>query len=512
MTARETFLLFPPTHPLPYPHLAIPALVSYLHRHAYENVAQLDLSRRYTMTGKTPKHDVLQRHSTPEDRSLLSDQNLLQSHRAARKGDPSTLREFIQSVAQDPRTRLVGLSLVYPQQMNVALAIARDIKRARPDLTVVAGGPLVTIAVVDGKSHYALRDFDALIAGDGEAALLAIAQQLSSGPVDFSTVPNCHFMRDGRYVFSGQTFVMHPRDYTTPVFQDASFETAPLRMSKGCYWRRCVFCSYKTLFDGYLAPDVPNTLQQVKDLNETGARHFIFVDDAIPATVLLQFAKALIGAGVKVAWDCSAIFDARFGDPDVAAVLAAAGCGTIYFGFESANERVLELMGKANKLPDVRRILAALTRSGICCHLNVMVGFPTESMEEAQETIDFLKRHRGMYGNYSLQRFSLEKMTDVFEHPERFGITEICEKADENVSARIGVQFQTASGMNAEQRHYMALKGWAAYKKDDTRTWQYLRRRLECFEYLLLNHRQIVMRSAGSGAVGLLRGLREALR
>ena len=57
--------------------------------------------------------------------------------------------------------------------------------------------------------------------------------------------------------------------------------------------------------------------------------------------------------------------------------------------------------------------------------LNIIFGFPTETLEEARRTLAFLVKNAGLYDFAPMQPFSLEDHTPVADEPARFGITHI---------------------------------------------------------------------------------------
>jgi len=423
---------------LPYPHLGIPSLVAYLAANGHADVGQLDLSS----PGSTPPWDLL------------------------------------------TASALVGISIAYPQQLVSGLSLARRIRSANPNAMIIAGGSTVTARIHSLIKTRDLRVFDGLVAGDGEEPLRMICERVKQNSRDLSGVPNCYFRTDHGFVPPSSTFLMTPDQYPTPRFAMRQYGRLPIRMAKGCFWRKCVFCTYRSVFDGYLPPSIEAGVRQIQELSARhGTRRFVIIDDGVPARILKAFADTLVQRGIKVDWDCSAIFDRGFRDPAVAQSLARGGCRTIFFGFESANVRVLRLMGKIN---DPQTVLAALTNlssAGIRCHLNVIIGFPSETRPEAQETIDFLRQNRRLFGNFHAQTFCLEERTDVYRTPEKFGVLRIGEEACEELSGRVGSEFACVTGMNGTQRRFMTLKCQVAYRKEGMSLAGYLRRKLELYAY-----------------------------
>ncbi len=493
MDFPELLLAFPNVGAtLPYPHLAIPSLAAYLAAHGYRDVGQVDLNSRFTAPARRSR--LLRRLRGASAPDQADESSLLRSYRASGATDPETLWDFAMAAARSPRPKAIGFSLVYPQQVRLALALARVVRLAAPQKVLFCGGPMVTLNVAAYTQSQGFASFDALVVGDGEAPALALAEQLklNAGAPQFAEVPNCYYRAANSFRFSGRHFVMAPKDYVVPEFEGGPFSTLPLRVSKGCYWRKCTFCTYRAIFDGYMPTDVRRAVEHVAALATRHRVHrFVLVDDSLPPKVLRRFAEALIGAGINTRWDCSTILDKGLRDPEIGRVLAASGLNTVFLGFESASERVLELMQKPHRMDIVLEILRNLKRHGICAHLNVMIGFPTEEMHEAQETIEFLRRNRDLYDNYSAQKFSLERNSEVFASPKRFGISRIDDSGDENTSDRVGFEFSTEHGMNPSQRLYMAKKAMMAYRKRGTSLLRYAIGRMDCARYWLKHRREI---------------------
>jgi radical SAM superfamily enzyme YgiQ (UPF0313 family) len=432
-------LIFPKlSATLPYPHLGIPTLVSHLAAHGHKDVLQLDLNS----LGR----------SMPWDSVVGSS--------------------------------LVGISIAYPEQLDSALSAARRIRNQNPNVMVIAGGSTVTARINSLIGNPSFTIFNGLVAGDGEEPLRMILERVQQNSQDLSEIPNCHFRVGDSFVPPPSQFLMTPDQYPTPLFPMMHYDMLPIRMAKGCFWRKCTFCTYKSVFDGYRRPSLNVAIRQIEELSaQYGTRRFILIDDAIPAKILKELADTLVQRGIQVEWDCSAVFDKKFCDPSVADSLVRGGCRKIYFGFESVNARVLALMGKMNNPQVVLKILENLSGAGIHCHLNVMIGFPTETKAEAQETIAFLLGNRQIYGNFHAQTFSLEEESDVFRHPEQFGILRVKEDACQETSARVGYDFDCASGMKGTQRRYMTMKCQLAYRKPSVSLPSYLRRKMELYGY-----------------------------
>ena len=83
-------------------------------------------------------------------------------------------------------------------------------------------------------------------------------------------------------------------------------------------------------------------------------------------------------------------------------------------------------MKKGILVDDVPAILSACNDAGLRYHVFSMVGLPSESLEQARETLAFFKRHRAIIdrpGNtFAVHEFSLDLRTEFYSHASKFGI------------------------------------------------------------------------------------------
>jgi hypothetical protein len=97
----------------------------------------------------------------------------------------------------------------------------------------------------------------------------------------------------------------------------------------------------------------------------------------------------------------------------------------LYFGLESANERVLKCMDKGIQKENVLRICNHCKDAGIWAHLFLIFGFPTETHKEARETMDFILSNNDRIRSMSFGSFQLTRHSKVYENPSTFHVSNI---------------------------------------------------------------------------------------
>jgi hypothetical protein len=101
--------------------------------------------------------------------------------------------------------------------------------------------------------------------------------------------------------------------------------------------------------------------------------------------------------------------------------------------------------------------------SGVAIHLYIIVGFPSETKEEAFETLDFiisndrLMKSRGVSCLPCL--FELEKHAPIMREPGRYGLTSIAHPKEDDMS--LGYFYEVSTGMSPDEASdiYSHIKG-----------------------------------------------------
>jgi hypothetical protein len=198
-----------------------------------------------------------------------------------------------------------------------------------------------------------------------------------------------------------------------------------LTIAHGCYWKQCTFCDvsldYIARYDRAPADLLVDRIEAL--IAETGQTGFHFVDEAAPPAALRALSERLLERDVVITWWGNVRFEKSF-TPELAQLLARAGCVAVSGGLEVASDRLLALMKKGVTVEQVARVTRALTDAGIMVHAYLMYGFPTET---AQDTIDALERVRQLFAEGCLQsafwhRFTATAHSPIGKQPELFGI------------------------------------------------------------------------------------------
>ncbi|WP_447976572.1 B12-binding domain-containing radical SAM protein [Candidatus Nitrospira bockiana] len=342
-------------------------------------------------------------------------------------------RQLVLPAISKARPDVVGVSIGTQMQLLAGLTFCRMIKQAFPEIHITVGGNIITRLQEEFPQHPRLFTdvFDTAILYEGEHALLWLLDALAGGRV-IASVPNLMY-RDGEDIRVNQE--IHTEKMTALPLPD--FDGFPLDLyfvptrilpylaTRGCYWGRCTFCDHgQGYFDQYRGLTAQHVVQQIKALKEKyGAEHFLFADESYPPALLKKVTQLLVDQHVGIKWTTLIRFEESLNDPEIWRTVKASGCCTLYYGMESANERVLNLMDKHVKKSVIEKNLKLAAEAGIWNHVMAFYGFPGETREEAEETRRFLLDNQANIHSVELFYFVAYRHTPMVRNPEKFGIT-----------------------------------------------------------------------------------------
>lgn len=140
-----------------------------------------------------------------------------------------------------------------------------------------------------------------------------------------------------------------------------------------------------------MSPDrVVNEMSWLKD--KYGINAVDFREDNFTATRdrVLGICRLIQERGLDMHWVCESRVDIV--DNELLYEMYAAGCRGIYFGIESGTQRVLDFLNKGITLEQIENAVNLCKMNNIKVIASVMLGVPTQTKAENEETVRFVKR------------------------------------------------------------------------------------------------------------------------
>ncbi|MCK5688552.1 radical SAM protein, partial [Myxococcota bacterium] len=422
--------------------------------------------------------------------------------------DGNPFYRFIESKADalfSSGAELIAFSVLDGTQMLPALTLTKALLKRRAQKSANGGSPdrphlsiggnyisRITQAITDHPKFFELFA-DSVSVGEGERALVALADALDANPVNLEALPNSlstlYLGADGRVQTAPEA---KPVPMGEVAFMDFSaFEleryyapevVVPIRASKGCYYGKCTFCdAYYGLHDDNLQID--RLVAEIRHLKENfGVQNFEFIDQAISPKRGKEICDAFIKADLDVRWFFNGRSENGF-TRELLDCMKKAGATKIMWGLESGSQRLLDLMKKGVEAEGRLSILRDAAEVGLWNFGYIFFGFPTETEDEAVSTVDMIAQNTDIIHSYGKSFFTLGKHSPLMEHAEELGLTPKEEGSDEfskdaAVNIRFGVQGETLKKISDR----CSLEALEAYGGDPL--WMYLRSRETLHLYL----------------------------
>ena len=228
--------------------------------------------------------------------------------------------------------------------------------------------------------------------------------------------------------------------------------------SRGCYFGKCAFCNVSmNTKQKFRSIGIGATASMIRGLHSKyGAERFFFCDDAIPISTMLEVARTVNDEFPSITWAGEARLESSLTDETILS-LKRGGCRELIFGLESVCQRVLDMMNKKNVVEDDLNILRSCSDAGLAVNTQTFIGFPTETVDEAGKTINFLIENNKAIFSFGFGTFQLLKDTPVYSNPDRYGI-KISQILNED-EFTLTYPMEQSSGMTREQVNEMYEEG-----------------------------------------------------
>ncbi|MEW6101082.1 MAG: radical SAM protein, partial [Candidatus Omnitrophota bacterium] len=158
---------------------------------------------------------------------------------------------------------------------------------------------------------------------------------------------------------------------------------------RDCWWGKCKFCSWPTLYPEFRARSPENVLDEIGLLiSKYKVREIMDDTGCFPVGEWLRsFCSGLIKRGYnkKIYFDCNMRFGAL--SLEDFRLMKTANFRLLLFGLESANQKTLDRINKNLKVERVIEDSRNASRAGLFPHITIMFGYPWESDEDALATL-----------------------------------------------------------------------------------------------------------------------------
>lgn len=323
---------------------------------------------------------------------------------------------------------LVVLSVYYPRQLVAALTLAHLLRKANGRLRIVLEGRHATALAQVWPHHAELFDYvDSIVVGQSERPLLTLARAITEGE-SLERVPSLIYRHAETVRVNPQTEPESVEALPVPDFEGLPLERyflphliLPLQAARGCYWGRCLFCTYNrergySTFQPRTAQWLVGAMEELANRYKTP--YFTFADEAVSPDLLEQVAGEISRRGLRVYWQAQTRPEASL-TPERCRLLAQSGCVSLQFCFETASNSLSKRMGMGLTRDERKMALTHCAEAGILTHIFVVLGLPGERAEEAHETAALVLENEAVIHGVSVEPYNLGKCAPLAEQVAR---------------------------------------------------------------------------------------------
>ena len=284
----------------------------------------------------------------------------------------------------------LGCSFLFAHNVSAIL------KRRRPDLPIMAGGPHATMLHREILTRF--RQFDIIVRHEADETLPAILDNLQART--FGHIPGVSWRsgrQDEELLFTdGKPKVVDldglpMMSYDHYPMADLGLTLLRIEAGRGCPFN-CTFCSTAGFFQrSFRLKSARRLVHELDTLHSRyGVRDFKLDHDmfTVSKKKVAEFCDAVGDRGYR--WRASARIDGV--DADLLRKMAGAGCVGLYFGIETGSQRMQRVTQKKLDLALVQPVLELAERLGIETTASFITGYPEELGQDQDETLDMIGR------------------------------------------------------------------------------------------------------------------------
>ncbi len=306
---------------------------------------------------------------------------------------------------------IVGIPC-YTRQRHSVFSLARILKKLKPDIKIIIGGPHASC--LDIKILKKFKYIDFIIRGEGEYPLLELLTCIKNNTQrQFHNIKNLTFRSSSKVIQNPvreqiddlSSFPLFKltedelRDF--PACESLAFHfkqlpmvkrIAPILASRGCAFN-CTFCCNGIFWKKQVYYPVTHTIKQIEYFYDNfGITVFDFYDDNFIYSKkhVIDLCKRIINKKLNISWWCSA----RADKPDIKTLhmLKKAGCFMVSIGVESGNDDILKNINKKLYVSKIIQTVKLIRSQNLKLRITLSIGHPGENQQTVIDTISIVKK------------------------------------------------------------------------------------------------------------------------
>jgi len=229
-----------------------------------------------------------------------------------------------------------------------------------------------------------------------------------------------------------------------------NYQLIGIETQRGCV-NRCSFCNnrFSQLYEVYREKKVERVKRELEILKEYN-KPFYFCDNITNPNRkrLISLCKAIAPLGIK--WMGEFLPRISFQE---AYWLWKSGCFSVTLGVESLCDRTLRKMEKPITVRDILNSIEALSMFGIDIQVNLIIGYPRESLLDFLQTVVRLFRVENKVKRFLFSEFVVPQKSKIYNNPDKYGV-KLLSKCENSIFSRA---FQLKSEWERRKQKFLLI-------------------------------------------------------
>ena len=310
----------------------------------------------------------------------------------------------------------IGISINTEIQFFTGLILAYKIKQLSPLVHINIGGCFFKQNLqekVQNISDIFSFFFNSISIKNNTKTITDIIKYLQN-EIKIEEIPNFIYKENNKIKINTNEENIPINKLPFPLFDDYNKEEyycpeliIPVEASKSCYWGKCIYCNF-CKFEKYSAKSAESFVNEIEFLkNKYKTNYFIFWDNSFHPDLIDKVSELLIEKKLDIQYCIYARLEEKF-NLKLLKKMRESGCRRIQWGLDSASKKVLKNINKGIDINKVKQILKDSTEAGIFNFVYLLLGNPTETREDLEENLKFIKNNKkniqalGIFPNVSL--------------------------------------------------------------------------------------------------------------
>lgn len=341
------------------------------------------------------------------------------------------LEEGIDSILQEKKPDVVGLSIPFTAVVNVSNNVMETIRRIDPNIKIIIGGHHPTV----GLTHLKEELFDFIVRGEGVVTFPKLLDAIENNK-DFSKIQGIAYKKDGVLQYTEAFELKSLNDYPMPArhltskyrkrYFHAHYKPVTLmRFSYGCPYN-CTFCIlWKLCKRKYISRDNELIIKELESIEEENI--YVVDDEAfINVDKMEALADEIERRGIKKRYHMYVRSDTVANNKRLFEKWARIGLDSVLIGMESVFEKDLEQYNKGITQQTDIEALKILHGNGVEVRANFIVqqDYTKEKFQQVKEAVQRLGIERPSFAVltplYGTDFYNSVKDQFIIDKPEFF--------------------------------------------------------------------------------------------